>query len=84
MPETNLEPEATIDETNAPDHLHGAYPQRVKEFSVGKQDDWGWFEHLATTADRSNEILCFPKWHELLSQVARCPDRGPDDEDTQM
>ena len=39
MPEEDLEPEPTEDQLKYP-YMHGAYPQRVKDFSLGPQDNW--------------------------------------------
>ena len=68
MPPDELEPSAKEDESNS--YNHGAYPQRYKGYSVGKQDTWGWFQHLGTTEDRSHEAVVFTDWHQIFADLA--------------
>jgi hypothetical protein len=46
LPE-ELEPEVITSEEER--HVH--YPQRLSEFSLGSQSEWGWMKHLATTPE---------------------------------
>ena len=45
MPSEELDREPTEDELKYP-YMHGNYPQRVKDFSLGRQETWGWMQHL--------------------------------------
>ena len=55
MPEADLEPAANEEEGES--YNHGAYPQRIKEFSVGAQENWGWLRHLGTTEYCAHDIV---------------------------
>ena len=68
MAEADLEPSVFSEEADT--HAHGAYPQRVRQFSAGQQHDWGWFEHLGTTSDYAHEIIVCTDWHEWFLELA--------------
>ena len=64
MPFEDLEPELKDELTKYP-YMHGAYPQRLKDFSLGPQKNWGWFQHLGTTAETSGDFGGIENWHEV-------------------
>ena len=41
----------------APDYAHGACPQRFPAIRMGKQEDWGWMGHLATTEHSRHAVV---------------------------
>lgn len=45
MPSEELDRDPTEEELKYP-YMHGNYPQRVKDFSLGRQETWGWMQHL--------------------------------------
>ena len=77
MPEAELEP--VVEAENADNYTHGAYPQRVKQFSVGAQQDWGWFHHLGCTEHYAHEMVVCSEWHDWFTALAG-KDRVPDTE----
>ena len=58
MSSEELEPETTEEQLKYP-YMHGAYPQRLKSFSLGPQENWGWMQHLATTDKSSDHFSTF-------------------------
>ena len=69
MPSEELEREPTEDELNDA-YMHGAYPQRVPDFSLGPQETWGWMQHLATTDTSSNQFGTFQEWGKIFQALA--------------
>ena len=69
MPPEELEPEATEDQLEY-SYMHGAYPQRLKDFSLGPQENWGWFQHLGTTDQASQQFLSFQDWRQIFKMLA--------------
>ena len=51
--------------------MHGAYPQRVKDFSLGPQDRWGWLQHLGTTDTASGGFGTFQDWRAIFMALAQ-------------
>ncbi|CAK0880981.1 unnamed protein product [Prorocentrum cordatum] len=84
MDPSELEPPADTSES-APDWAHGAYPQRFKDISIGKQEHWGWMQHLGTTEHRRHAVVTFENWHEVLKNLGEMPPHeigrpsGPDE-----
>ena len=69
MPSEELEREPTEDELKYP-YMHGNYPQRVKDFSLGRQETWGWMQHLATTDNSSGHFGTFQDWRQIFRTLA--------------
>ena len=69
MPSEELERDPTEDELNHP-YMHGRYPQRVKDFSLGPQETWGWMQHLATTNQSSGPFATFQDWRHIFTSLA--------------
>ena len=73
MASEDQEPEPITDYAS----MHGAYPQRVKNFSLGTQENWGWMQHLATTTDASEHFFVDQDWKQIfkeLLEVKETPD----------
>ena len=79
MPSEDLEPETTEDQEKYP-YMHGAYPQRLKDFSLGPQIDWGYFQHLNTTAKASSDFGVYQTWPERSVALAQLREVIDDDE----
>ena len=75
MTEEDLEP--TGNEAEGESYTHGAYPQRVPQFSTGTQEDWGWFQHLGTTESYAHEVVTFPDWRSVFEDLSLRADRAP-------
>jgi len=71
MPDADLEPTAREAEGEA--ETHGAYPQRVHGCSVGRQDDWGWMQHLGTTDRYTHEVVAFTDWKQIFMDLSAKP-----------
>jgi len=69
MPSEELEREPTEDELKYT-YMHGTYPQRVRDFSLGCQETWGWMQHLATTDTSSNQFGTFQDWGKIFQALA--------------
>ena len=50
--------------------MHGAYPQRCKDFSMGEQVNWGWFQHLGTTVHSAHEIVMEKDWPSIFTSLS--------------
>ena len=70
MPPEELEPVTTEDQLQYP-YMHGAYPQRVKDLSLGPQDNWGWMQHLGTTENASGHFEAHQDWHLIFKALAQ-------------
>ena len=79
MPEEDLEPE-TIEEQEKYQYMHGAYPQRLKDFSLGSQKHWGWLQHLGTTTEASGVPDGLQDWHRIFAALALLEEPIWDDE----
>ena len=71
MSPEDLEPVG--DEQEGETYTHGAYPQRYKNFSLGQQDTWGWFQHLGTTEHAAHEAIVFTDWHGEFASLLKMP-----------
>jgi len=40
-----------------------------KGFSVGEQEEWGWFRHLNTTSERAWDMVIFTDWHKIFKDL---------------
>ena len=69
MPSEELEPETTEEHVQYP-YMHGAYPQRVKDFSLGPQENWGWLQHIGTTDKSSGDFGTFQDWRQIFKSLA--------------
>ena len=69
MPSEVLEREPTEEELKY-SYMHGAYPQRVQDFSQGPQDNWGWMQHLGTTETTANQFGTFQDWDQIFASIA--------------
>ena len=63
MSPEELEPKGVEGEGES--YNHGLYPQRYKDMSIGPQDTWGWFKHLATTKSAEYEAVVFTDWRTI-------------------
>ena len=79
MPPEELEPETTEDQLKYP-YMHGVYPQRVKDFSLGPQKNWNWMKHLGTTSNHSDHFLTFQDWRHIFKTLAHLEDPVSQDE----
>jgi hypothetical protein len=77
MQQADLEPHLVSDE-DPHRAVHGAYPQRLAEFSLGPQEDWGWFKHLGTTTHVSEEFSEFQNWPEIFHELANLQEQAID------
>ena len=71
MPAAELEPDAT--DITSEKYSHGLYPQRVTSFSLGAQENWGWFEHLGTTEHYAHEVVILNDWHAWYTELSQEP-----------
>ena len=69
MPSEELEREPTEEELKYT-YMHGTYPQRVPDFSLGPQETWGWMQHLATTDTSSGQFGTFQDWDQIFKALA--------------
>lgn len=70
MPSEELEPETTESQLENP-YMHGTYPQRLKDFSLGPQENWGWLQHLGTTDKSSSDFCTFQDWRQIFKSLAQ-------------
>jgi len=65
LPE-ELEPEVISSEEER--HVH--YPQRLSEFSLGSQNEWGWMKHLATTSESRAWTGSNMEWPSIFQRLS--------------
>ena len=83
LPRTELEPEAA--EESSDTYRHGAYPQRLRDWSLGSQPTWGWLQHLHCTDMRSTPPPENIDCASLLACLASSPvGRPPDSADSHV
>ena len=70
MHSSDLEPPPRPDEQ---EHCHGAYPQRVPDFSLGPQSHWGWMQHLGATPEARKAIVPNTDWHYVFEKLCQMP-----------
>ena len=82
MPAAELEPEAT--DITEEKYSHGLYPQRVTSFSLGAQEDWGWFQHLGATEHAAHEVVILNDWHAWYTELSHKPPLSDEDLDPEI
>ena len=71
-PKDELETEAVADACEA-DCDHGAFPQRLKSFSLGARPNWGWMKFLGITEHRSHALLLATDRPGIFEDLLRRP-----------
>ena len=64
-------------------------PQKIRDFSIGQREDWGWMQHMGTTTHRKHTVLVFNEWQQIFQDLANRGEAAPtladsDDECTQL
>ncbi len=79
MSEEELELNLPSRENNL--EIHGAYPPRVKDCSLGAQENWGFFKYLATTELSTHQHTILNNWSSAFTHLSRLSSIDDDDDD---